>query len=224
MSETTLNEKLVLEMAETGVIYGHKKSKTHPKMKPYISLTRNEIELFKPEAVVESLEKAKKIIKELLAKKSLVLAIGTGPAAKETIKGFAETHNFPYVVNRWLGGTLTNFPIIRERINYYLNLKSQKEKGGLSKYTKKEQVLFNKELTKLSLNLDGLVKLDRLPDAIFVVDPHLHSTAVREAKKLHIAVIAIIDNNDDPEPIDYPIIANDRSRSSIQWVLAKITE
>jgi len=224
MAAETINNDLVLEMAKVGLFYGHNKTKTNPRMKPYIGGRRNEIELLDPEVVLSSLEKAGQFLKEKLAPGGLVLFAGTTPAAKESIKALAEELKMPYVVFRWLGGTLTNFKVLNQRSNYYQDLKSKIEKGELSKYTKKEQLDFAKEVAKMSRSFDGLQNLNRLPDAVLVVDPEESKTAVAEARKMNIPVIALMDTNDDPAPIEYPIFANDHTKASVDWVFARIRE
>lgn len=224
MTNIQITNELAIEMANHGVLFGHNKSKTHPKMKPYVGATKNEIEILKPEATLYSLHKAAEFLKEIVAKKGMVLIVGTNPSAKEAVLKLANKFEFPKVVNRWLGGTMTNFNIMKERLKYYQSLKLRKEKGELSKYTKKEQMGFSKELGKLSVKFDGLVKMERLPDAIFVVDIKTHAIAVREAIKANIPVIAIIDTNDNPQKISYPIIANDHSKTSVNWIVDKILE
>lgn len=224
MTKTTVSNSDAAKMAEIGVLYGHKKSKTHPKMRPFIAMTRNEMEILKPEATMSTLGKAANRIKDIIEKQGILLLVGTNPSAHAAFKKMAAEFSQPFIVTRWLGGLLTNFANIHGRLNYYLNLKSQKESGELAKYTKKEQVQFNKELNKLSIKFDGIIKLNRLPDAVFIADIATHDTAVREARKIGIPVIAIIDTNDDPRLVDLPIIANDHSKNSIDWVVEKITE
>ncbi|MGC9603479.1 MAG: 30S ribosomal protein S2 [Minisyncoccia bacterium] len=224
MAAETIDNDLVLEMAKVGLFYGHNKTKTNPRMKPYIGGRRNEIELLDPEVVLSSLEKAGQFLKEKLAPGGLVLFVGTKPAAKDSVKAFAEELKMPYVVFRWLGGTLTNFKVLNQRSNYYQDLKSKIEKGELAKYTKKEQLDFAKESAKMSRSFDSLKNLNRLPDAVFAVDPEESKTAVAEARKMNIPVIAIMDTNDDPAPIGYPIFANDHTKSSVDWIFARIKE
>lgn len=219
---TTLNEELIKEMANAGVIYGHKRTKTHPRMKPYIGGARNEIEFIEPEASFSSLEKAVEFMKEKLRGGGLALLLGTAPAAKNAILAFADEFKYPYVVRRWLGGTLTNFKVINQRLNYYLDLRAKKESGELIKYTKKEQHLFTEKINKLSQFFEGLINLKRLPDILFIVDVEAHATAVREARRLKIPIVAILDTDDDPALVDYPIFANDHAKLSIEWVVEKI--
>ncbi|MEK9194304.1 MAG: 30S ribosomal protein S2, partial [Patescibacteria group bacterium] len=219
--------KTIEEMAKAGVIYGHKRSKTHPQMKPYIAGQKNEFELIDPQATQDALAKAIEFLKEKVkiggsVEKGLMLLVGTLPAAKTLIGDFAREFKFPYVTNRWLGGTLTNFKVINDRRVYYENLKNQKEKGLLSKYTKKEQLEFSREIDKLSQNFEGLHELTKIPDAIFVVDIKEHETAVREAKRTNVPIVAIVDTDDEVTQVEYPIFANDHARSSIEWVIEKI--
>jgi len=224
MDTTDLNEELIKEMAGAGVLYGHKRTKTHPKMKPFIALTRNDIEMIDPEATISSLEKAIVVLNEKIKSGGLILIVGTIPPAKEAVLKFAEEFNFPFVINRWLGGTLTNFKVISNRGIQYQDLKSQKEKNELAKYTKKEQHRLSEKINKLSRNFEGLIKLGKVPDVLFVVDPEVHDTAVREAKRLKIPIVAILDSNDNPSQIDYPIFGNDHAKLSIDWIFARILE
>jgi len=224
MKENIITDELIKEMANLGVIFGHKKSKTHPRMRPYIGLSRNEIEILDPQATLTSLAKAIEFMKEKIKSGGLIISVGTLPAMREAIKEFSVKFNLPYVTTRWLGGTLTNFKVIGQRLAYYQDLKAKKESGELGKYTKKEQLKFNEQIKKLSQVFDGLINLKRLPDAVFVVDIDEHDTAVREARRLNIPVIAVIDSDDDPELVDYPVFASDHTKSSIEWIMAKIKE
>ena len=222
MQTIPVETNLALEMAEKGVLSGHKKSKTHPHMKPYIGANRNEVEIMKPEAVAGSLARAIEFLREAKNKSKMVLCVGTTSPAIAAIEKMAGHFKFPLVTTRWIGGTLTNFKVIRERINYYLNLKGKKERGELGKYTKKERVDFDKELEKLAAKFDGLVGLSRTPDAIFIVDGKEHETALREAKRMGITVVMINDTDDDPKIVEYPIIASDHARSGIEWVVDRL--
>jgi len=224
MTKIMTQEELVKEMIRNGVVLGHKKSKTHPKMKPFISMNKNEIELLNPITSWETIEKAIGILKEKLSGDGFMLVVGTKPAAKATMKQFADDMGYPFVISRWLGGTLTNFSVIKGRIVHYETLKDKQARGLFAKYTKKEQLNFTKEIAKMSKTFEGLLKLKRLPSVLFVVDGEAHLTAIREARRLHIPVVAIIDSNDNPTLVDYPIVANDHSRKSIEWVIGHIKE
>lgn len=220
--ETGANDALLVEMMQAGIHYGHKKSKTNPKMKPYIFGVRSDIELIDLNATLSALEKAVNFLKEVKAKGGLVLLVATQPAAREIILHLAEKFNYPYVVNRWLGGTMTNFKVIRKRTEYFQQLKKDKESGNLDKYTKKERLKISENIDKMKILFSGLETLTRLPDAVVVVDINLHDTAVREARRSKIPVVALVHTDADPTLIDYPIPANDNAKSSIDWILKRI--
>lgn len=224
MSAQVMTNDLVTEMVKTGLIFGHKKSKTHPRMKPFISGNRNEVELIDPQATLDSLEAATNVIKEKLKAGGLVLLVGTSAAARGAIEEMARELKQPYVTNRWLGGTLTNFKVINARLKYYEESKSKKERGEFAKYTKKEQLELTKEIGKLSKGFGGLAAMIKVPDLIFIVDVKVHGTAVREARTLKIPIVAIVDTDDDPELVNYPIFANDHNKSSVEWIIGKIKE
>lgn len=207
------------EMLEAGVIYGHKKSKTNPKMKPYIFSTRNGIELIDLKAALSALDKIKDFLKEKTSQGATVFMVATQPAAQKLIEDFAKKHNLPFMTERWLGGILTNFKIISQRVAYYLDLKTKKERGDLDKYTKKERTKIDKELAKMGKAFSGLVYLNKLPDILFVIDTIEHKTAVNEAKRIKIPIIAAMSTDCDPSKVDYPIPANDHSKASIEWIL-----
>jgi len=222
MPETILDETKIAELAMKGVILSHKKSKTHPLMKPVIIDTKNDVEFLDPQAVMESLEKAVAFVKEKAQPGFLALLVGTIPGIKEEIKSFADEFNLPYVVNRWLGGTLTNFSVINKQTRRYEDLMVKQEQGELAKYTKKEQLGFAKKIEKMRENFQGLTRLTRLPDWLFVVDIREHKTAVREARKMNIPVVAILDSDDDPTLVPYPIYASDHARESVAWVIENL--
>jgi small subunit ribosomal protein S2 len=220
--EKEMNNEIVSELVTTGVIVGHKRSKTHPKMKPFIAMNRNDIEFLDPENTLTSIDNAVKFINEKVGPDDFVLCVASAATAQDSILSFAKHFGFPYVTTRWLGGTLTNFKVISDRMRYYVDLKSKKEKGELEKYTKKEQLKFSEEISKLAISFDGLLRMSKLPAVLFVVDPKTTDTAVKEAIKLNIPVVAILDTNDDPRTVTQPIFANDHSKQSIAWVIGKI--
>ncbi|MDI6734164.1 MAG: 30S ribosomal protein S2 [Patescibacteria group bacterium] len=223
MPEDLTNE-MITEMARAGVFFGHKKSKTHPRMKPFIGGIRNEIELIDPQTTFDSLNNAISFLKEKIKAGGLMLVVGTQAAAKEAVEELALEFKFPYVVSRWLGGTMTNFKVITDRLKYYEDLKLKKEKGELAKYTKKEQLEFSKEISRLSEFFEGLINLKKVPDILFVVDIQTHETGVREAKKLNIPAVAVLDTDDNPDLVKYPIFANDHAKSSIEWIVKRIKD
>lgn len=220
----SVNLEEIKEAIAVGAVYGHKKSKTHPRMKPYIVANRNEIEVISPQATVVSLRQTIARLKEIYRSGGSVLLVATKPAIREIVKRFSAEFGFPCVINRWLGGALTNFKVIRKRIEYYLSLKAQWDSGNFEeKYTKKEKGLINQEIMKLAEKFDGLENYSRLPDLVFVVGVNDHLTAVREARRLKIPLAAVVDTDADPDLIDYPIFANDNSRQSLEWLINKIT-
>lgn len=222
ISESRGDTAVIEEMAKAGVLYGRKKTKTHPQMKRYIYGTRNTIEIFDLNQTLLALDKAIEFLKNVVKKGGLILVIGTQPAAKSLVKDFALKFDFPYVVERWLGGTLTNFKTLSQRIAYYLKLKADQESGALEKYTKKERMIFDKEIKKLTVNFGGLEKLTRQPDALILIDSNIHETAVREARKLNIPIVALINSDSNPEEITYPIFGNSNAKASIEWILKRI--
>lgn len=207
------------EMLGAGIYYGHRKTKTHPRMKPYIFSTRNSIELIDLNATLVFLDKAKDFLREKISQGASILMVATQPAAQKIVEDFAKKYDLPYMTERWLGGILTNFKVINQRMTYYLDLKTKKEQGELDKYTKKEQLKINKELVKMGKAFSGLVSLKKLPDILFVVDTIEHQTAVREAHRLNIPVVAIMSTDCDLAAANYPIVANDHSKTSIEWIM-----
>ncbi len=223
MTENILNTKLIEEALKVGAVFGHKKEKTHPRMKPFIVSRRNEVEILDVKQVVLSLEKAINFLKEAYQKKNLILVVGNKPSSQEVVEKFSKEFGFPFVKNRWLGGILTNFSVIRKRIDYYLDLKQKMEKGELQKYTKKEQIMFYKKIQRLEENFSGLVNLTKIPDVIFIIDPFENKVALKESRRLKIPVVAIVDTDDNPDLVDYPIIANDHSKTTVDWIFGKIS-
>ena len=213
------------EMAQAGLQFGHRTSKLHPKMEPYIFGVRNTVHIINLEKTKEQLEKALKFIQELISKEKILLLTGTKIQVKNLIKEMGETLNLPYVAERWLGGTLTNFEVMKKRVEYLKELEQKTSSPEeMEKYTKKERMKMEKELKDLKLKFGGVKNLARIPDAIFVVDLQKDAISVAEAKKKGVKVIAISDTNCDPTFADYPIPANDDAISSVKYILEKIKE
>ncbi len=219
---TKIDQAMALEMAEAGVLFGHVKSQTHPKMKPFIAAMRNEVELFDPQATLESIQGAETFLEQSIADRKTILFVGTLVPAKEAIETTAKSLGMPYVTSRWIGGTLTNFSEISDRVRRFQDLKEKQEKGELKKYTKKEQLDFRKEIDKLEKIFGGLTPLYKLPNAVFIVDVTEHDIAVREARQLKIPIIALTDTDANPEEITHPVFANDHSLQSIGWIFKKL--
>ncbi len=224
MQTNNNNEILKKEMAEKGVIFGRRMSKTHPEMKKHISGSRNNIVLINLDSAIASLGRASDFLREKIKSGGKVLFIGCLPAAKESVEEVAIKFECPYVVNRWLGGLLTNFKVLRKRIDYFLDLKKKRDSGELEKYTKKERIKLNKEIERMGLMFKGMEKMEKIPDVIFAVNIREHSTAIREARRLGISIAAVVNTDADPRLVDYPIFANDNAKSSIAYILGKITE
>lgn len=211
------------EMMKAGLSVGRKVSKTHPKMKPYIFGTRNGSSVIDLEESLRLLDSAMEFIKDKLASgNKTLLLVGTQPTAKTSVEEVAKRLNVPYVTERWLGGTLTNFKTLSKRIDYFKKLKSDKESGRLEKYTKKERLDFDRQIQKMTKMFSGIEQMDFLPDVLVAVDVNAHLTAVREAKRVKIPIVGILNTDTDPELVNYPIPANDRSKSSINWLLGRL--
>ncbi|MDI6591873.1 MAG: 30S ribosomal protein S2 [Patescibacteria group bacterium] len=214
----------VEEMARAGLHFGHRTSRVNPKMEPYLYGVRNTIHIIDLEKTKEKLEEALKFIQELIAENKILLLVGTKIQVKDLIKEIAAECGLPYVNERWLGGTFTNFETIKKRIEYFKDLEKKKKEGELEKYTKKERAKIDKELRDLEIKFGGIKDLEKLPDAIFVSDMKKDHLAVKEARQKGIKVIGISDTNVDPTLADYPIPANDDAISSVKYILEKVKE
>jgi len=212
----------VEEMAKAGLQFGHKKSKVHPKMKPYIFGVRNTIFIIDLERTKDKFEAALDYLKTLVAQGKTILMVGTKAQSKKLINEAAVATGMPYVNERWLGGTFTNFKIIKKRLDYFNGLERKVAAGEFEKYTKKEQANIQKEIKTLQKKFGGIKMMDKIPDAIFVVDMQKDKLAAKEARENGIKVIGVTDINIDPDTADYPIIANDDSVSSLKYILEQV--
>lgn len=213
---------LLEEMMKAGLAIGKRSSKTHPRMKPFVFGSRGGQEIIDLEETLAFLEKAVSFIKEKISKKATVLLAGTTPVVSGPVKETAQKLGLPFVTVRWLGGTLTNFKTISKRIAYFKKLKSDKETGRLDKYTKKERLNFDRQIEKMNIMFSGLENMDALPDVVFVIDVNKHIIVVREANRLGIPVIGVMNTDTNPELVAYPIPANDRSKQSAEWILQQL--
>ena len=219
------NFKLSLvEMEKAGLSFGHRTSKIHPMMKPYLQGVRNTVHMINLEKTQEKFKEALKYIKELAQEEKTLLLVGTKIQFKDLVKEIAKETNLPYIVQRWLGGTFTNFKIIRKRIDYFKELEEKKQKGELEKYTKKERLNIDKEVRDLEEKFAGIKNMEKLPEAVFILDMKKDSLAVKEAKEKGIKIIAIADTNVDPSLADYIIPANDDAISSVRYILEKVKD
>ncbi len=222
------SEDLVIyqEMMGKGLMYGHKKSRTNPKFKQYIHTTRNGIEIIDLTMTLQALEVAIEFLKQKIKDNGLILVVATQPAAKEAVENLTKKFNFPHINERWIGGLLTNFKVLSARIEHFKKIQADFEKGAFEKYTKKERVMINKNIYRMRKMFVGLENLVRLPDALFIIDTSVksHATALKEAKRLGIPVVALIDSDDNPELVQYPIPANDHGKMSIEWIVGRVID
>ena len=214
----------VKEMMRAGLMYGHRKAKTNPKFKQYIYGARNGVEIIDLSQTITALAKAAEFLKSQIKEGKLVLVVATQAAAKDAVDLLAEKFKFSRIYERWAGGLLTNFGVISKRIEYLKRIEADLQSGKLDKYTKKEKVMINREIERMKKLFGGLRDLTRLPDLLFVIDPSIkgHTTAIHEAKITKVPIMAILDSDDDPTVVEWPIPANDHSKMSIDWVINKI--
>ncbi|MBW1781027.1 MAG: 30S ribosomal protein S2 [Deltaproteobacteria bacterium] len=212
------------QLLESGVHFGHQTRRWNPKMKPYIFGARNGIHIIDLQKTVRLIKIAYDFIVRTVSEGYPVLFVGTKKQGHESVVEESERCGMFYVVNRWLGGTLTNFQTIKKSIARLKELEQMKEDGSINRYTKKEILKMDKELFKLEKNLGGIKNMDELPGAVFVVDPKREKIAVREAKKLGIPVVAIADSNCDPDEIDFIIPGNDDAIRAIRLICSKIAD
>ena len=217
-------QNTIEEMFRSGVHYGYSKSRRHPSVSQYVFTTKNGVDIINIEKTEELLQKALEVVSGFAASGKTILFVGTKPEARQQIIETALALNMPYVGERWVGGALTNFPEIKKRIVKLLDLRDQKEKGELDKYTKKERLLIDREMDDMTKNFQGLSGITRTPDAVFIVDPKKEHIAVTEAKKMKLPVIALLNTDCNLKQVDFPIVANDASVSSITFFLSKIKE
>ncbi len=201
---------------KAGAHYGLAKSRRHPSVRPYIFGVKNRVEIFDLEKTLGLLETAKNFVKAIAADGKQVLFVGGKAEARDAVKSAAMSVDMPYVAGRWIGGTFTNFAAIRSRVDKMGQLMTDREKGLLTKYTKKERLLIDREISNLEYYFTGVVSMKEMPKAIFVIDPKREHIALAEAKKLNIPVIALAGSDCDISLVDYPIVGNDAAIASIR--------
>lgn len=209
----------LVEMLEAGVHFGHKTSRWHPKMKPFIFTERSGVHVLDLQKTQEQLTSVLAIAKQMAAEGKTVLFVTTKPQAKNLLKAAAIDAQSPFLVDRWIGGLLTNFPEFRRLLKKYIGMKTEKETGEWERYTKKERVRIDKELEKMSATLGGLETMDVMPDAIFIPSVQKEKTAISEANKMNVPVFGICDTNANPSKITYPIPANDDAVKSLTLII-----
>lgn len=212
------------DLLEAGCHFGHQSRRWNPKMVSYIWQARDGVHIFDLAQTASRLEEACLAAKDLVASGGTIIFIGTKRQAQAIIKEEAEKVGMPYITNRWLGGIITNWKQIKKSIDKLKEMKEKKEKGEYEKYTKKENILIEREINRLTRLFGGLINLKDIPEAIFVVDSKREEAAVKEAKTKGVKVFAIVDSNCDPEKVDFVIPANDDAVRSIKLIVSKFAE
>ena len=215
---------LVQQLIEAGVHFGHRASRWNPKMRPYIYARQNLIHIIDVRETIRGLLRARKYLKQISSGGSLVLFVGTKRQAGETIEREALRCGMPFVSDRWLGGTLTNFRTIRNRLARLEELEKIRGSEQLATYSKKMQSALTREYRKMYRNLNGMRTMSRLPECLVVIDPKKERNAVQEAQKLGIATVALIDTDSDPDVVDLPIPGNDDSIRSIELIVQQLAD
>ncbi len=219
--ESAVSMKALLE---AGVHFGHQTRRWNPKMRPFIFTERNGIHIIDLQQTVGRLAVALDFVSEVARNGQQILLVGTKKQAREVVEAEARRGSMPFVTNRWLGGTLTNFVTIRTRCEYLLRREEARARGDYGRLHKKEQLQIDKEIEKLNRHLSGIKEMTRLPGAVFVIDPDLESNAVAEARRVGVPVVAMCDTNCDPDLIDYPIPSNDDAIRAIKLITAKVAD
>jgi small subunit ribosomal protein S2 len=207
------------EMLKAGMHFGHRTNRWHPKMKPYIFTSKNGIYVIDLEKSRKMLETALEFMSQLVKEGKLILFVGTKSQVKAPMKKMAEMTGQPYIVGKWLGGYLTNFGVVKKSVKKYTDLIEKRDTGKLEKYTKKERLDFDRDIKRLNDRVGGLTALNKMPDALFVWDIKEEATAVAEARKKNIPVIAVCDTNVNPELVNYPIPANDDATKTVKLLM-----
>lgn len=211
-------------LLETGVHFGHRTKKWHPRMKPYIFTERNGIHIIDLQQTLAALEQCYALIRDTAAKGGTVLFVGTKRQAQEAVAREAERCGMPHVTNRWLGGMITNWRTIKERIDELKKLEERRDTGEFELITKKEALMITRQIDKLLERLGGIRHMKKVPDLIFLVDVRHEHTAVHEANIMSVPVIALVDTNCDPTPVDYVIPSNDDAIRAIKLIVGKMAD
>ena len=212
------------ELLEAGVHFGHQTRRWNPKMRPYIFTERNGIHIIDLQQTIPAVQAAYEFVADLTSRGYRVLFVGTKKQAQDIVIEEASRSNQFYVSNRWLGGTLTNCQTIRERLNHLADLEARRDRGDFAKLTKAEGLKLEDEINKLNRTFGGIKTMDRMPGALFIIDPHREQLAVAEGRKLGIPIVAMVDTNCNPEEIDYVIPANDDAIRGVRVIVAKMAD
>ncbi len=224
MQKTKNTEDIVEKMFEEGVHYGYGKTRRHPSMTPYIYTTKNKSDIIDLEKTSVMLDGAVEFMKELAKGGKTVLLVGTKPEAKDAIRDMALALGMPFVTERWIGGTISNFTEIKKRIVELENYRKDQAEGKLAKYTKKELVVMGKKMERLAKYYSGLTPLKKMPEALFIIDPKKETIAFTEAYDAKIPVVALLNSDSNIKNVKYPIVGNDASTRSIKFVTKSLTE
>lgn len=211
-------------LKQAGLQYGYSRTRRHPSVKPYIEGNHNGVDFIKLESTKAQLEEAITFLKSVSGAGKVILFVGVKPEIRQIIKEVALSLNAPYVAERFIGGTLTNFSQMKKRIDKLHDLLKKKETGELSVYTKKEQLLIQRDIDRLDRDFGGISSLTNIPAAIVMIDPRHEDMCVKEAKHLHIPVVALSNTDCTIQGIQYPIVGNDGSVSSVRFVLESIKQ
>jgi len=223
-TQNTKGDTVIEQMFKAGAHYGYSKARRHPSVSGYIYATKNKSDIIDLEKTSALLETALKFVEALGKENKTLLFVGTKPEAQTAVKDAAESLSMPYVTERWIGGTLSNFVEIKKRITELENYQKGLASGELEKYTKKERVVMAKKMEKLARYYSGLLSLKKLPDAVFVVDAKSEHIAATEARKMGVPVIALLNSDSDITTINYPLVANDGVMPSIRFFTSAIAE
>ncbi|MBI1866241.1 MAG: 30S ribosomal protein S2 [Candidatus Staskawiczbacteria bacterium] len=221
IEETKIN---IEEMLSSGLGVGHTVSRLHPKMKDYVSGIKNNTNIIDLDKTAKNFSAALKFISNLVSDNKKIIFVGTKIQTKDLVKKAAEDCSVPYVSERWLGGTFTNFETISKRVEYFKEMESKRASGEFEKYTKKERLKIDKELESLRIKFEGIKNMSKLPEAVFISDFKKDIICALEAKRKGIFIVAITDTNVDPTMADYPIPANDDAISSVKYILDKVSQ
>jgi small subunit ribosomal protein S2 len=209
-------------LLEAGVHFGHRTRRWNPKMRPYIFTERSKIHIIDLQQTVLRLNEYYELVRDTVAKGGTVLLVGTKRQAQATIQQEAERSGMPFVNHRWLGGTLTNWVTIKQRLDFLLRMERRIDAGDFRNLSKKEQLSIQREVDKLNARIGGLKTMRRLPELLFIVDTNLEDLAVKEANKLKVPIIGMVDTNSDPDPIDYVIPSNDDAIRAVKLIVSII--
>jgi small subunit ribosomal protein S2 len=216
--------QIIKELLENGVHFGHLSKHWNPKMKKFIFGKKKNVYIIDLEKTAQKLEEARDFVKQLVQQGGKILFVATKRQLRDLIKEQAQSCDMPYVVERWVGGFLTNALTVRSRVKKYVDLIEKKNTGGFDKMTKKEIGLLNRDIERMGKIYSGVVSLDDLPTCIFVIDPKKETACIREANKLSIPIVALIDTDANPEVVDYPIPGNDDAIKSVKYIVEYMVE